>query len=135
MNNIYSLVSIDKVSKDEYIQAISYDKRILENFLVTVKPQYEELADFIIKDSTQIYKIYFNNDLNKMLLMRKKNNNDNRKLYAFNKITSKGCENVLLDLSDLSDLKYEEIKRLFERDLSSNEILFDEYYDEGMMKV
>jgi hypothetical protein len=134
MNSIYSLVSIDKESKDEYIQAISYNKNILQNFLVTVKPHYEQLAEFVIKDTTKIYKIYFNDDLGKMVLMSSKYKKDSSKLYAFNKITTKGCENVLLDLSDV---KYEEIKDIlpFKNDISMNEILFDTYYDEGIMNA
>jgi len=124
MNNIYSLVSINE---NEYIQAISYDKRKLENIL-----QSDQLANFVIKDNTQIYKLYFINELGKMLLIRKKDKKNITKLYGFNKISTKGCENILLDLSDV---KYEEVKKIFESDLSSNEILFDVYYNEGIMNA
>jgi hypothetical protein len=124
MNNIYSLVSINE---KEYIQAISYDKRKLENFL-----ESDQLANFVIKDNTQIYKLYFINELGKMLLIPKKDKKNITKLYGFNKISTKGCENILLDLSDV---KYEEVKKIFEFNLSSNEILFDVYYDEGIMNA
>jgi len=124
MNNIYSLVSINE---NEYIQAISYDKRKLENIL-----QSDQLANFVIKDNTQIYKLYFINELGKMLLIPKKDKKNINKLYGFNKISTKGCENILLDLSDV---KYEEVKKIFEFNLSSNEILFDVYYDEGIMNA
>jgi hypothetical protein len=124
MNNIYSLVSINE---NEYIQAISYDKRKLENIL-----QSDQLANFVIKDNTQIYKLYFINELGKMLLIPKKDKKNITKLYGFNKISTKGCENILLDLSDV---KYEEVKKIFEFNLSSNEILFDVYYDEGIMNA
>jgi len=124
MNNIYSLVSINE---KEYIQAISYDKRKLENFL-----ESDQLANFVIKDNTQIYKLYFINELGKMLLIPKKDKKNITKLYGFNKISTKGCENILLDLSDV---KYEEVKKIFQFNLSSNEILFDVYYDEGIMNA
>jgi hypothetical protein len=124
MNKIYSLVSINE---KEYIQAISYDKRKLENFL-----EFDQLANFVIKENTQIYKLYFINELGKMLLIPKKDKKNITKLYGFNKISTKGCKNILLDLSDV---KYDEVKKIFESDLSSNEILFDVYYNEGIMNA
>ncbi len=141
MTNIYSLVSIDRESKDEYVQAISFDRQVLENFLVTVQPQYENLCDFAIKDYLPIYKLQFVKELGKRLLLPVEYSN-NLKLHGFNKITSKyknnqiveECNNVLLDLSNTN---YDEIKdhKMFKDNVSLNEILFDTYYNEGIMNA
>ena len=135
MSEIYSLVSIDKSCREcQYVNAISYSREILEDMIQNVHPDDLELADFIIKENTPIYfliplngKILLTTSLNKVVF-----NKDS--LYAFNKITTNVVENVLLDVSDFD---IEELRKssIFKDDISQNNILFDTYYEEGIMNA
>lgn len=65
MNNIYNLVSIDKETRDEYVMAISYDHKVLENFMVHFS---NKNFDFAIKDQIGIYEITYIQELQKNFL-------------------------------------------------------------------
>ena len=137
MNPIYSLVSIDKECTEcQYVNAISYSKELLENMIQNIHPDDFKLADFIIKEDIHIYSLIVLNG--ELLIVRPAYNNnitfnpDN--LYAFNKITSSGFENVLLDTTDFN---IEELRQLyiFKNDISHNTIKFDVFYEEGIMNA
>lgn len=135
MSEIYSLVSIDKSCREcQYVNAISYSREILEDMIENIHPDDLKLADFIIKENTPIYflmplndKILLATSLNKVVF-----NKDS--LYAFNKITTNVVENVLLDVSDF-DIEELRKSNIFKHDISQNNILFDTYYEEGIMNA
>jgi len=135
MSEIYSLVSIDKeCPKCQYVNAISYSRDILEDMIKNIHPDVFELADFIIKQNTLIY---FLMPLNGKILLATsldKVNFNKDSLYAFNKITTNSVDNVLLDISgfDIENLRN---LHIFKDDLSENVILFDTYYEEGIMNA
>lgn len=137
MPTIYSLISIDKECTNcQYVNAISYSKELLENMIQNIHPDLLKAANFLIKPNTYIYRlIYFHG---KILLTKPYfdyniifNTNN---LYAFNKITTSGVENVLLDTTGYN---VEDLRRLsiFKNDLSYNIIQFDVFYDEGIMNA
>ena len=135
MSEIYSLVSIDKSCREcQYVNAISYSREILEDMIENIHPDDLKLADFIIKENTPIYFLMPLND--KILLATSLNkvafNKDS--LYAFNKITTNVVENVLLDVSDF-DIEELRKSNIFKHDISQNNILFDTYYEEGIMNA
>ena len=135
MSEIYSLISIDKsCTQCQYVNAISYSREILEDMIQNIHPDDLKLADFIIKENTPIYflmplndKILLATSLNKVVF-----NKDS--LYAFNKITTNVVENVLLDVSDF-DIEELRKSNIFKDDISQNNILFDTYYEEGIMNA
>ena len=135
MSEIYSLVSIDKsCTQCQYVNAISYSREILEDMIQNIHPDDLKLADFIIKENTPIY---FLMPLNGKILLstslyKAEFNKDN--LYAFNKITTNAVENVLLDVSDF-DIEELRKSNIFKDDISQNNILFDTYYEEGIMNA
>lgn len=133
MTNIYSLVSIEKdCINDQYIMAISYDKQVLENMLATVKPQLGHLCNFAIKENTKLYKIIKSDD--KHFIINKLKLGENYDLHGFNKITTRGCDQVLLDINDV-DLDYLNTTKIFKDNISLNNIMFDTYYDESIMNA
>ena len=133
MRKIYSLVSIDKSCEcDQYIQAISYSKELLEDMIENIHPDDLKLAHFIIVENTPVYflmplngKILLATSLDKVDF-----NKDN--LYAFNKITTNKVENVLLDISGF-DVENLRTLHIFKDDMSENIIHFDTYYEEGII--
>jgi hypothetical protein len=136
MSGIYSLLSIEKnCTEDQYIQAISYDKNVLQSMLDNLDSNTLNLADFVIKENTPVYsllKLRTNTeDKSKIYLYPVKKFNTN-KLYGFNKITSNGVEQVLLDITVFNNFELKN-KPFFKNDLSDNSIIFDKYYDEGIM--
>lgn len=134
MQTIYTLVSIDKQCTEcKYVNAISYSKELLENMIQNIHPDDFQLADFIITQNIHIYSLILLNG--QLLIARPENttfNHDN--LYAFNKITTSGVENVLLDTNDFN---IEELRQLdiFKNDLSYNTVNFDVFYEEGIMNA
>ena len=94
MTSIYSLVS-----NKQYIMTISYDKQVLENILSNLKSSCSQ-DEFSIKENTKLYKLY--NINGKYLIINKLNLEPNCTLYGFNKITTFGSEQVLLDTSGIS---------------------------------
>ena len=137
MPTIYSIVGIDKECTDcQYVNAISYSKELLENMIQNIHPYLLKVADFIIKENIHIYSLIV---LNQQLLIGRSGDDDNitfnpDNLYAFNKITSSGVENVLLDITgfDIENLKQ---ICIFKNELSDNTIKFDVFYDEGIMNA
>ena len=137
MPTIYTLVSIDKESTDcQYVNAISYSKELLENMIQNIHPDLLKAADFIIKLNTHIYKLISFNG--KILLIRPYYDDNitfnTTNLYAFNKITTSGVQNVFLDTTgyNVEDLR---TLAIFKNHLSHNNILFDTFYDEGIMNA
>jgi hypothetical protein len=136
MSGIYSLLSIDKnCSDDQYIQAISYDKSCLQSMLDNLDSNTLNLADFVIKENTPVYsllKIKTNTEHKSNIVLYSVNKFNDNKLYGFNKITSNGVEQVLLDVTGFNNFELKN-KPFFKNDLSENSIVFDKYYDEGIM--
>jgi hypothetical protein len=141
MSGIYSLLSIDKdCAYDQYIQAISYDKSSLQSMIDNLDSNTLNRADFVIKENTRVYsllKITKSVRLgivkSRILLYSVNKFNDN-KLYGFNKITSNGVEQVLLDVTGFNNFELKK-KPFFKDDLSENIIVFDKYYDEGILNA
>ena len=133
MTSIYSLVSIDKecIDNEQYVMAISYSKEILENMIQNMPQSKFEICNFIIKENIPIYSLMKVDD--KIIIINSIKFNANN-LYAFNKITTSSVENVLLDITSFD---INELRKLhaFCNDLSENIILFDTYYDEGIMNA
>jgi hypothetical protein len=135
MSKIYSLVSIDKsCTQCQYVNAISYSKELIEDMIQNIHPDDLTLADFIIKENTPIYFLMPLNDTIHIArpLHEVTFNKDN--LYAFNKITTNAVENVLLDIGNFD---IEELRKLyiFKDDISQNKIVFDTYYEAGIMNA
>jgi len=135
MATIYSLVSIDKeCSEYEYIYAVSYSKEILQNMIKNIQTDLLNIADFIIRPNTPIFKL---SSLNENLTLNRhyKNVSFNLyNLYAFNKTTTYGVENVLLDITGFN-IKYLRELNIFKNELSQNTIKFDIFYEEGIMNA
>jgi uncharacterized membrane protein len=138
MSGIYSLVSIDKQCvDDQYIQAISYDKLCLQSMIDNLDSNLLSLADFIIKENTPVYsllKIKTNTEPKSNICLYSVNKFDDNKLYGFNKLTSNGVQQVLLDVTPFNNYELKK-KSFFKNDLSENSIVFDKYYDEGIMNA
>lgn len=141
---IYYLVS---VSDDEkHIMAISFDKEILEN-MIKEHPENEDYK-LVIKENLKIYNIWTGFDSEKQckkyhlmyvnsLIMQP--DYTKAKLYAFNmtKRINHGLdfviENGIVNLNCFHD-KVNEIPMLKDN-ISANPILFDTYYEEGVMNA
>jgi hypothetical protein len=108
MTSIYSLVS----SENDII-SISYDKQVLENMLTKLE------GDYVIKKNTKLYKLY--NINGKYLITNKLNLEPNYSLHGFNKITTFGSEQVLLDTSGIS-YDYLNTMNIFNNNISKNKI-------------
>lgn len=133
MVTIYSLIGIDKASPDsEYIYAISYSKEILKNMILNINSDLIKLADFVINENAVIYSLI--TIKNRIILIKNSVKYNVNNLYAFNKITSSDVKNVLLDITgfDITNLRK---LNIFINDLSENKILFDTFYDEGIMNA
>lgn len=129
---MYHIVSIGKEFTDDRqcIMAISYSKEILENMIEHISPSKFEYCNYIIKENNlQIYSL---KRIDNKIILINSNKFDKNNLYAFNKITTSSVENVLLDITgfDINELRK---LNIFKNDLSENNILFDTYYDEGIM--
>ena len=138
MPTIYSIVSIDKECTEcQYVNAISYSKELLENMIQNIHPDDFKLVDFIIKENIHIYSLIV---LNQQLLIGRSGDDDDNitfnpdNLYAFNKVTTSGVENVLLDTTGYN---VEDLRKLaiFKNDLSHNVIKFNVFYEEGIMNA
>ena len=138
MPTIYSIVSIDKQCLEcQYVNAISYSKELLENMIQNIHPDDFKLVDFIIKENIHIYSLIV---LNQQLLIGRSGHDDDNitfnpdNLYAFNKVTTSGVENVLLDITkfDIENLKQ---ICIFKNNISQNAIKFDVFYEEGIMNA
>jgi hypothetical protein len=108
MTNIYSLVS-----SENHIISISYDKQVLENMLTNLEGNY------VIKENTKLYKLY--NINGKYLITSKLNLEPNYSLHGFNKITTFGSEQVILDTSGIS-YDYLNTMNIFNNNISKNKI-------------
>jgi len=108
MTSIYSLVS-----SENHIIAISYDKQVLENMLTKLE------GDYVIKENTKLYKLY--NINGKYLITSKLNLEPNYSLHEFNKITTFGSEQVLLDTYGIS-CEYLNTMNIFNNNISKNKI-------------
>ena len=146
MSKIYYIVSISYDNEnDEYIMAMSLDKKILENMIITnYKPNDDYKLE--IRENLKIFQVWLSynkeklcDDYTIMYVSSSNINYDSKKIYAFNreKRINNGLdyviENSLVDLSVFYD-KVNEI-RIFKDNLSANPILFDTYYDEGIMNA
>jgi hypothetical protein len=131
MSNIFYLVHTDHSGKAENIMALSYDKKILENI---------KQSGQTIKENLPIYRLWkttthpFGYRL--MSLKSDEINKKNRlKMYAFTNYFNNNefVEDCIVDLyaffEDTRDVGF------FKDNLSANEILFDIYYDEGVMNA
>ncbi len=136
MSGIYSLLSIEKdCPEDQYIQAISYDKSSLQSIMDNLDSKTLNMADFVIKENTPVYsllKIKTNTEHKSNIVLYSVNKFNDNKLYGFNKITSNGVEQVLLDVTGFNNFELKN-KPFFKNDLSENSIIFDKYYDEGII--
>lgn len=134
MTSIYHIISIGKEcnDNDNYIMAISYSKEILENMIENIPLCKFQYCNYIIKENNlKIYSLQKIDD--KIIIINTTKFNANN-LYAFNKITTYSIENVLLDITgfDINELKK---MRFFCNNLSENTVIFDTYYDEGIMNA
>lgn len=137
MPTIYSLVSIDtEYPECQCVNAMSYSKELLENMIQNIHHDDFKLVNFIIKDNIHIYSLIV---LNEQLLIERSGDDDNitfnpDTLYAFNKVTTSGVENVLLDITgfDIENLKQ---ICIFKHTISDNVIKFDVFYEEGIMNA
>ena len=139
MSGIYSLVSVEKdCPEDQYIQAISYDKSCLQSMMDNLDSKTLNLANFVIKENTPVYSLLLTSITNKehqsMLFLYSVTKFNSDKLHGFNKNTTNGVEEVLLDINGF---QYNELKdkTFVKNDLSENSIVFDKYYDEGIMNA
>ncbi len=146
MTSIFYIVSVGIDEPfEEYIMAISLDKKILENMIET---NYKANKGYKleIRENLKIFEIALEYDIekhcDKYLLMYinypgRPHNLTN--LYAYNRIKRINhgldyiIENSLVDLSIFYD-KVNEIT-LFKDNLSANPISFDIYYEEGIMNA
>ena len=141
---IYYLVSVS--DDEEHIMAISFDKEILEN-MIKEHPENEDYK-LVIKENLKIYNIWTSFDSEKQcekhhlmyvnsLIIQPDYTKAN--LYAFNmtKRINHGLdfviENGIVDLHCYFD-KVNEIP-MFKNNISANPILFDTYYEEGIMNA
>jgi len=108
MTSIYSLVS-----SENHIISISYDKQVLENMLTNLE------GDYVIQENTKLYKLYCINS--KYIITSKLNLEPNYSLHGFNKITTFGSEQVLLDTSGIS-YDYLNTMNIFNNNISKNKI-------------
>jgi hypothetical protein len=108
MTSIYSLVS-----SENHIMTISYDKQVLENMLTRLE------GDYVINNNTKLYKLCSING--KYLITPKSNLDSNCSLHGFNKITTFGSEQVLLDTSGIS-YDYLNTMNIFNNNISKNKI-------------
>ena len=138
MSTIYSLVSIDKEYKEcQYVNAISYSKELLKNMIQNIPSDKFQDCNYIIKENIPIYSIHSltNNStykfLSKLYSIDSLNINN---LYAFNKIKTSTVENVLLDITGV-DINQVKTFNIFKNNVSDNNILFDTFYDEGIMNA
>lgn len=139
MSGIYSLVSIEKdCPEDQYIQAISYDKSCLQSMMDNLDSKTLNVANFVIKENTPVYSLLQTSITNKehqsMLLLYSATKFNSDKLHGFNKNTSNGVEQVLLDINGFQCNELKD-KTFLKNDLSENNIVFDKYYDEGIMNA
>ena len=128
MSGIYSLLSIEKVcSEEQYIKAISYDKSCLQCMIDNLDSNTLNLADFVIKENTPVYsllKIRTNTEHKSHIFLYSVNKFNDNKLYRFNKVTSNGVEQVLLDVTSFNNFELKQ-RPFFKNDLSYNNIVFD----------
>jgi len=144
---IYYLVSVDNNSEsEEYIMGISFDKKILEDM---INNNYKPNEDYklVIRENLKIFQIWLGYDKEKLCdkyrIMwvgypdRKYNYT---KLYSFNRVKKINngldylIENSIVDLSVFYD-KIDEIELFKDNNISTNPILFDTYYEEGVMNA
>jgi|688.fasta_scaffold725190_1 hypothetical protein len=138
MSGIYSLVYIDKrCVDDQYIKAISYNKSSLQFMIDNFDSNILERGDFVIKENIPVYSLFKlrtnKHDETMIYLYSVKKFKDN-KLYGFNKITTTGVKQVLLEVDTFS-YSYLKNKPFFKNDLSENSIIFDKYYDKGILNT
>ncbi len=147
-SSIYYLVSVSGSTPEdyeEYIMAISFEKHILE--AMCIKYNQEPSCNLVIRENLKIFQIWLGYDKEKLCdiykLMsvdypRKKYNTKN--LYAFNRIKkiNNGLDfvikNSIVDLNGFKD-KVNDIEFFKDNNISLNQILFDTYYDEGIMNA
>jgi len=146
MSKIYYIVSISCFNEnEEYIMAISFNKNTLVNMIKTNYKQYKDY-NLEIRENLKIFQLWLSynkeklcDDYTIMYVSSSNINYNSGKIYAFNreKRINNGLdyviENSLVDLSVFYD-KVNEIS-LFKDNLSANPILFDTYYEEGIMNA
>jgi hypothetical protein len=146
MSKIYYIISISCFNENEvYIMAISFDKNILIDMIKTNYKPYKDY-NLEIRENLKIFQVLSSynkeklcDDYTVMYLSSSNINYDSGKFYAFNreKRIDNGLDyiikNSLVDLSVFYD-KINEIS-LFKDNLSANPILFDTYYEEGIMNA
>lgn len=144
---IYYLVSVSSnTNLEEYIMAISFDKEILEK-MIQEHPEPNEDYKLVIRENLKIFQIWLGYDKEKLcdkysvLWVGYPNKKYNySKIYAFNRIKKINngldyiIENSIVDLSVFYD-KISEIELFKDNNISSNPILFDTYYEEGIMNA
>lgn len=139
---IYYLLSVS--DDEEHIMALSFDKEILENLIHKYFEKNENYF-FVIKENLKIYNIWTSFDrINQckkyhVMYINSIIKHDYTNLYAFNfkKKINNGLDFVIeeriINLSCFHD-KVNEIPMLKDN-ISSNPILFDTYYEEGVMNA
>ena len=142
---IYYLVSVS--NDEEHIMAFSFDKQILEN-IINEHPEKNEDYKLVIKENLKIYNIWTSydsiNQCKKYQLMYVNSlimqpDYTKSKLYAFNmtKRINNGLDYIIeegiINLDCFHD-KVNEIPMLKDK-ISGNPILFDTFYEEGVMNA
>lgn len=142
-NPIYYIVSVSEY--EEHIMAISFDKVILEN-MIREHPEKNEHYKLVIKENLKIFQIACGYDAIKqcdkyeiMYIYYSGKKYIYTDLYAYSrtKRINHGLDFVIEDgIIDL-DCFYDEINEipLLKNNISANRILFDTYYEEGVMNA
>ena len=138
---IYYLVSsVGDECEEEYIMAMSFDKKVLENMIYTSKS-----SKLIIRENLKIFNLWVGYDSEKLcdkyhiMYVNSQRDYTKSKLYAFNRLKriNNGLyyiyENGIIDLYAFYD-KVSEIP-LLKENISVNTIEFDTYYEEGIMNA
>lgn len=146
---IYYLVGVydNPHEYQEFIMAISFHKNILEDMIQQKQSKSDQFYSLVIRENLKIFQIWLGYDREKLCDLynliyidypSRKINYHN--LYAFNRVKKINnglnftIENSIVDLSGFND-KVNNIELFRESNISKNPILFNTYYDEGIMNA
>ena len=142
---IYYLVSVS--NDEEHIMAFSFDKQILEN-IINEHPEKNEDYKLVIKENLKIYNIWISYDsinqckkyqimyVNSLIMQP---DYTKSKLYAFNmtKRINNGLDYIIEEGIINLDCFYDKVNEIpmLKDKISVNPILFDTFYEEGVMNA
>jgi hypothetical protein len=142
MSGIFSLVAKETVrgSSSKYIEAISYDRSILEPMLDSLKKKYNKhgSVSFFIEADTKIIELYSCESIKNTTLnfnTRIKSDNSCYGLPFYSVLQIQQNKRVVNYLLDIQSFSYESAKRLMGNKISSSPISFDVLYDDGTINA